>query len=53
MANAIMPTVFSSGVRRLHTLSGWALGALNDPDLLTNMMNGNAVNGGTEVARSA
>src|SRR5437763_156538 len=39
MANAIMPTVFSSGVRRLHTLSGWALGALNDPDLLTNMMN--------------
>ena len=51
MANTIMPTVFSSGVRRLHTLSGggWpmlgALGTAVDPSTIADLV----ANGGYDM----
>jgi len=49
MANTIMPTVFSSGVRRMHTLSGWpmlgAMGTAVDPSTIADLV----VNGGYDM----
>lgn len=49
MANTIMPTVFSSGVRRMHTLSGWPmLGAMGTPPDQTTIAE-LVVNGGYDM----
>jgi hypothetical protein len=49
VANTIMPTVFSSGVRRMRTLSGWpmmgALGTAVDPSTIADLV----VNGGYDM----
>jgi hypothetical protein len=49
MANTIMPTVFSSGVRRMHTLSGWpmlgAMGTAVDPSTIADLV----ANGGYDM----
>lgn len=49
MANTIMPTVFSSGVRRMRTLSGWPmLGAMGTPPDQTTIAE-LVVNGGYDM----
>jgi hypothetical protein len=46
VANTIMPTVFSSGVRRMRTLSGWPmLGSAVDPSTIADLV----ANGGYDM----